>query len=167
MLDKRGAVMETARTISRLLRENHIRGAIIGGVAVVLHGYVRTTKDVDVLVQQPLEDLRAVLEREGLRFDASRREFSNEGVPVHLVPQEMVRPEPKHFVELEEITTLRLADLISTKLHTGTKSVTRAQDIADVIGLIRHHKLTATFASQIDRPMRVEFRKLLKAVQSE
>src|SRR5207253_874843 len=58
MLDKRGAVLETARTISRIMRQHHVPGAIIGGVAVVLHGHVRTTKDVDVLVQQPLEQVR-------------------------------------------------------------------------------------------------------------
>src|SRR4051812_19759845 len=103
MLEKRGAVMETARAVSRLMRRHQMHGAIIGGVAVVLHGHVRTTKDVDVLVQQPLEQMRATLEQEGFTFDPQRREFSHEGVPVHLVPREMVRPEPKDFVELEEI----------------------------------------------------------------
>lgn len=166
MLEKRGGVMETARSLSRLMREKHIRGAVIGGVAVVLHGHIRTTRDVDILVQQPLEDLRPLLESHGLTFDPVKREFTHEGVPVHLVPQEMVRPEPKEFIELEQITTLRLADLISAKLHSGTKNIARAQDLADVIGLIRHNSLTSTFASQVDRPMRGEFRKLAKAVRA-
>jgi len=164
MLDKRGAVLETARTISRIMRQHRVPGAIIGGVAVVLHGHLRTTKDVDVLVQQPLEQFRPILEQAGIGFDSARREFDAHGVPVHLVPEEMVRPAPKSFVEIDEITTLRLADLISVKLHTGTKSVARAQDLADVIGLIRQHKLTLAFALQIDRPMRAEFKKLVKAV---
>jgi predicted nucleotidyltransferase len=52
MLEKRGAVLETARRVSHLLRDNKINGAIIGGVAVVLHGHVRTTKDVDVFINE-------------------------------------------------------------------------------------------------------------------
>ena len=46
MLDNRGAVLETARTISRIMREHGVPGAIIGGVAVVLHGHVRGLKPV-------------------------------------------------------------------------------------------------------------------------
>src|SRR3954468_16989039 len=132
MLDKRGAVMETARTISRVLREHKIRGAVIGGVAVVLHGHVRTTKDVDVLIQQPLEPLREILTAEGFDLDSAKREFLLDAVPVHLVPQDMVTPSPTQFIEIEQITTLRLADLISIKLHSGTKNIARAQDLADV-----------------------------------
>jgi len=165
MLDKRGAVLETARTVSRVLREHHIRGAVIGGVAVVLHGHVRTTKDVDVLIQQPLEPLRGVLESEGFEFDSAQGEFRRDAVPVHLVPQDMVTPAPKTFVEIEDITTLRLADLISIKLHSGTRNIARAQDLADVIGLIRQHQLSPSYASQIDPPVRAEFRKLAKAVR--
>src|SRR6184192_3328155 len=50
MLDKRGAILDTAREVSRVLKQHKVRGAIIGGVAVVLHGHIRTTKDVDVYV---------------------------------------------------------------------------------------------------------------------
>ena len=49
MLEKRGAVMETARHVSRILDKAGIEGAVIGGI--VLHGHVRTTKDVDVFVR--------------------------------------------------------------------------------------------------------------------
>src|SRR2546421_11109665 len=118
MLEKRGAVMDTARAISRVLKDHHVRGAVICGVAVVLHGHIRTTKDVDVLIQQPLEPLRAVLESEGFEFDAARAEFTLAGVAVHLVPQEMLAAIPAEFIELEEITTVRLGDLISMKLHS-------------------------------------------------
>src|SRR5439155_26150806 len=43
MLDKRGAVLATAVKVSRVMRERGIDGAVIGGVAVVLHGHIRTT----------------------------------------------------------------------------------------------------------------------------
>ena len=63
--------------------------------------------------------------------------------------------------------TVSLADLISMKLRSGTRSVLRAKDLGDVIGLIRHHRLTGDFAAQIDPSLRAEFRRLLDAVESE
>ena len=40
MLDKKGAVLETAVKVSRLLQQHHLDAAVIGGVAVVLHGHI-------------------------------------------------------------------------------------------------------------------------------
>jgi hypothetical protein len=45
--------------------------------------------------------------------------------------------------------------------------MTRAIDIADVIGLIRANKLTGQFAAKLQKSLRAEFRKLVKAVQRE
>ena len=164
MLEKRGTVLDTARTVSRLLRDHNVKGAVIGGIAVVLHGHVRTTKDVDVLVRQPTEDFSRVLTAAGASFDPARREFTLDGVPIHLVPESMAVPSPGEPIELDGVTTLTLPDLINLKLRSGIKNLARAQDIADVVGLIRHHRLTTAFASQIDKPLRAEFRKLVKAV---
>lgn len=167
MLDKRGAVMEAARRISSLLRARHITGAVIGGVAVVLHGHVRTTRDVDVFVAGSTSEFRPILEAEGASFNASRKEFLVDEIPVHLVGPEMALPTPTHFVDIEDVATVSLADLINLKLHSGTRNVTRAQDIADVIGLIRFHSLNASFASKIQKSLRPEFRKLVAAVKKE
>lgn len=159
--------MDTARRVSALLRDHHIRGAVIGGVAVVLHGHVRTTRDVDVFVADPLVSFKPILESAGASFNPTRKEFILDSVPVHLVDQKMVLPAPKHFVVIEDVATIDLADLISLKLRSGTKNVTRAQDIADVIGLIRCHTLTSTFSSKIEKSLRPEFRKLVAAVKRE
>jgi hypothetical protein len=51
---------------------------IVGGLAVGLHGYVRATDDVDILVRGRLEDARARLEAKGIRTQL-RREDSLEG----------------------------------------------------------------------------------------
>jgi hypothetical protein len=165
MLDKRGTVLDTARRISALLRDNEIAGAVIGGVAVVLHGHIRTTKDVDLYVRQPFAELRPVLEASGAAFDPVNREFVLNGVPIHLVGDELVQPTPRRTVIIEDVTTVSLADLISIKLRSGLSKVTRAQDIADVIGLIEHHKLGGTFVTRIDKSVRAEFKRLLKAVR--
>jgi len=85
-------------------------------------------------------------------------------VAVHLVPEEMVKL-PSAFVEIEGVTTVRLGDLISIKLKSGLSSKVRAQDIADVIGLIRAHNLGGAFATKLDRAVRKEFKELVQAVR--
>ena len=65
------------------------------------------------------------------------------------------------------MTTVGLEDLINMKLDSGRRDPLRAQDLADVIGLIRHHGLGADFARRLDKSLRPEFRKLAKAVGTE
>ena len=164
ILNGKGAILDTAREVSRLMREAGIDAAIIGGVAVVLHGHVRTTVDVDLFVSGSTDAVGDVLKAGGFEFDPAKREFAKAGVPVHLVTIEQLKRPPSAFVEIEGIRTVDLASLIEMKLRSGTSDPLRAQDVADVIGLIRHHNLTATFARDIDKRLRPEFRKLVKAV---
>jgi hypothetical protein len=75
MLDRRGALLDIAREVSHFLRTAGISGVVIGGVAVVLHGYVRTTKEIDIFLLPPLEPLADLLTANGYTFDPDRREF--------------------------------------------------------------------------------------------
>lgn len=163
MLDGRGAVLETAREVSRLLGPDD-GGAVVGGIAVVLHGHVRTTRDVDVYLPGDPTAFAARLEGAGFLFDPARREFSRDGIPVHLVRPEQIPEPPQSLVEIDGIRTVSLADLIAVKLRSGTRSLLRAQDLADVIGLIRHHQLAADYAARLPKDLRPEFRKLARAV---
>src|SRR5262245_48559780 len=61
LLDKRGSILELARSLSRVMIRENIPGVVIGGIAVVLHGHVRSTKDIDIFVDQALEPLASVL----------------------------------------------------------------------------------------------------------
>jgi Nucleotidyl transferase of unknown function (DUF2204) len=167
MLEGRGAVLETARDISRILQENEIAGAVIGGVSVTLHGHVRATSDVDVFVPEPLATFAEHLRAAGYDFDPHQREFIQEKVPVHLVPPSHAFPIPSHFTVIDDVRTVSLADLINLKLRSGLSSVLRSQDLADVIALIRVNKLDGRFASRISKPLRAEFRRLLAAVRSD
>lgn len=164
ILNGGGAILDTSREVSRLMSEAGIDAAIIGGVAVVLHGHVRTTVDVDLFVGGSTQAASDALKAGGFDFDPAKREFAKAGVPVHLVTIEQLKRPPSAFVEIEHIRTVDLPSLIEMKLRSGTSDPLRAQDIADVIGLIRHHNLTATFARDIDKRLRPEFRKLVKAV---
>jgi hypothetical protein len=49
-------------TVCRLLNAGGVRYAIVGGFALALHGAVRATKDVDVLIEPTLDNARRALE---------------------------------------------------------------------------------------------------------
>jgi hypothetical protein len=164
LLEGRGMILDIAREVSVLMRAAGIDGAVIGGVAVVLHGYVRTTLDVDVFVPDPPERLADVLKSAGYVFDVSKKEFCKAGVPVHLVLLDQVRRAPAARVELEGVTTISLADLVDMKLRSGASNPLRAQDLADAIGLIRHHHLRSDFAEKLGSDVRGEFRRLVEAI---
>lgn len=167
ILDKRGAVLDIAREVSHLMRTAAIPGVVIGGIAVVLHGHVRTTKDVDIFLPPPLEPLADLLTAHGFTFDRKERAFVKRGVPIHLVLPDQVGPSPKKAVTIEGVTTVTLADLIDMKLRSGSTDLLRAQDLADVIGLIRHHRLTSSFARHLDKALRPTFRQLVRMIQRE
>jgi hypothetical protein len=167
ILDKRGAVLDLAREVSRLMRNAGLPGVVIGGIAVVLHGHLRTTKDVDIFMNPPLKPLADLLTDNGFSFDRAERAFVKHGVPVHLVSPEQVGSVPKKRVEIEGVTTVTLPDLIAMKLRSGSTNLLRAQDLADVIGLIRHHRLTGEFARHLDKTLRAPFRKLVRLIQRE
>lgn len=167
LLEGRGILLDVAREISGLLRAAGVPGVVVGGIAVVLHGYVRTTRDIDLLPLSPVDPLASLLTAKGFTFDRKRREFVKQGVPVHLVLPEQVETLPTETVDIEGVTTVTLAELINMKLRSGSRSLLRAQDLADVIGLIRHHRLTSEFVRHLDRALRPAFRKLVHKIQQE
>jgi hypothetical protein len=164
MLEKRGAVLDTARRVSAIFRDAGIDAAVIGGVAVFLHGYERTTMDVDVFVPGPTKRAADALKDAGLKFIAPTREFRSGKVPVHLVDSTIAKPAPAKRSTIEDVVTVSLADLINLKLQSGTANIARTQDIADVIGLIRANRLNGAFAAKVSKPLRSEFRKLVNAL---
>lgn len=159
------AILDVAREVSAILRKEDLRGAIVGGVAVGLHGHLRATLDVDVFVSGPLEPLARALRRRGFTFDTRRREFRRGAVPVHPLSEAQLGSPPVRLIDISGITTVSLPDLVGIKLRSGTRSVLRAQDLADLIALIRVRGLTSAFAARLERPLRAEFRKLVRAVQ--
>lgn len=165
VLEGESAVLDTARDVSHIFREAEIAAAVVGDVAVGLHGHVRATSDVDVFVPEPLDVAGAALRQAGYQFDAKAREFSKGVVPVQLVTIEQTGRAPRRRSVIDHIVTVSLADLINMKLYSGTRSIARMQDLADVIGLIRVAKLNSAFAARIDKPLRPEFRKLLQAAR--
>lgn len=149
------------------MTEAGIPGVIIGGVAVFLHDHVRTTKYVDVALTPPLEPLAKLLTANGFTFDKKKKEFRKYGVPVHPVLPEQFGEISNKVVEIEGISTVSLAQLINMKLHSGSENLLSAQDLADAIGLIRHHRLSGEFARRLDKNLHPAFRKFVRMIEKE
>lgn len=117
---------------SRLLTELAIPHALVGGLAVGLHGHPRATKDVDFLVgNQAFETTDPILSyREELSTIVRMGEVDLLAVPGRrpILGTSLALPSGG------EIPVVGVAALILMKLDAG-----RAQDIADVHHLLDQH----------------------------
>lgn len=120
-----------------------------------------------MFVPEPLSAFADQLTAAGCGFDAERREFTLGGVPIHLIPPSQARPVPTRQVDLEDVRTVSLADLINLKLHSGLGNLTRTRDMADVIDLVRANGLDGRFVPRVAKPYRDEFRRIARAVRAE
>ncbi|HEY2415711.1 MAG TPA: hypothetical protein VGI40_25960 [Pirellulaceae bacterium] len=150
--------------------------AIVGGVAVCLHGYRRNTVDLDLLIRrEDQQKVREALEACGYQWSAERAEFrSPAGMPVQFLlsgekagkDTEVLLPSPDSLhatVEIEGLTVLSLARLIEIKLACGLGSPRRThRDLADVVELISSHHLGRDFARHLHKSLRAAFRKLVE-----
>jgi hypothetical protein len=137
----------------------------VGGIAVFLHGYRRTTEDIDLFAADPAA-VRDALRREGASWDEARREHILDGVPIHLVTAAETAP-PAATTTIRGVEVVSLVDLVRMKLATGLHRVERAKDLADVVELIRHVPLDSSLAARLPSSQRVAFRKLCRAVHAE
>ncbi len=171
----------TAMRCHEALTSEGIPHAVVGGVAVCLHGYQRTTVDVDVLVAPgSSERIRRCLESAGFVWDAEQREFRDpSGVPLQFLVageragrgSEVTLPDPgdPHVVEtVEGLPVATLARLIEMKVACGEGDVRRThKDFADVVELIAGHGLGGEFAARLHKAVRKTYRRLVKNARGE
>jgi hypothetical protein len=141
-----------------------IDAPVLGGIAVILHGYPRTTIDLDLYTPDRVAtdvQLRAA----GARWDAANREHLLNDVRIHTVTPE----DAGHVVERSSIVLgvriISLKDLIAIKLRTGLRHVHRGKDIVDVQELIQRVPLDKTFAVKLPKDLRPDFKRLVDIVR--
>jgi len=174
-------VHQALRSIVSRLNELQIPYAIAGGMALVAHGYERTTQDVDILltaeghakVQSALEGLGYLAPFKGsknLRDTATgvRIEFLITGqFPGDGKPKPVAFPDPSQAgIEIDGIRFLRLEKLVELKLASGMTNPGRLKDLADVQELIRILKLPRDFSDRLDSSVRSKFIELYQGVES-
>ncbi len=165
-----------AERIHDLLDRKGIDHAIVGGVAVCLHGYRRNTVDLDLLIRsEDSAEVRSALESDGLQWIAADNEFrSASGVPVQFViagesegPGQAAKfPSPaetQHVTKIDGLPVLSLAQLVQSKIACGLGDMRRThKDFADVVELIAIHHLDGSFARFLHKSVRQEFRSLVR-----
>jgi hypothetical protein len=151
-------------------------------MALVAHGYDRTTVDVDVLVTE--EGLAAVhkeLEACGYvpPFAGSPNLRDTEtGVRVEFIvtghypgddkPKPVAFPDPRDVsIEIGGIRFLDLPTLVELKLASGMTNPARLRDLADVQELIRCLRLPADFADKLNPFVRQRYAQLWTAVAGD
>lgn len=86
----RAATYEDVRHVAALLDEEKVEYALIGGYALALQGVVRTTEDIDILVEPTEENARRWVQalsklpdgargRTCCRFEGASRESASSG----------------------------------------------------------------------------------------
>lgn len=151
------AMERVAVRLNRLLPEPH---ALIGGLAVGIHGYVRATKDVDFVVHADPKELRESLKQAGIETQFRRGDVLEgdipwvlfgelEGVRFDILPPTVpVDWDRREYVRLgdDEVLTVDVSTLIRLKLRAGG-----SLDLIDVVHLVRSHPDERTRALEVAR----------------
>lgn len=167
------------------LNQNGIDYAVIGGLALNLHGYTRATVDIDLLLTKEgfsefCERLvgagyRQMFAGGSLKVVGYEKSFRMMGSPwygliINIVttgeypgdglPKPVRFPDPDDVaIVIERIRTVPLDKLIELKLASGISGAARLKDLADVQEVIKVKRLPKAFAERLDpsvRPMFIE-----------
>jgi hypothetical protein len=176
------AVYQSLRAITAKLQELDIPYAVAGGMALVAHGYARTTVDVDILVTaEGLAKVHGQLDGLGYipPFQHSKNlRDTQTGVRIEFLvtgqfpgdgkPKPIAFPDPESAgTVIDGIRYLKLEKLIELKLASGMTNPGRQKDLGDVQELIRVLKLDESFASKLNPYVRDRFIELQKGLQSD
>jgi len=149
--------------IARRLREL-VDAAVIGGIAVFLHGGGRSTVDLDLYAS----DQKATseqLKKAGAIWDPGAREYLLDGVRIHLVTPQDTGITISTTSTIDGVRVVTLKDIVAIKLTCGLENPGRHRDIGDVEDLIRAVPLDKRFAARLPKSIRSEFKALVDGVR--
>lgn len=173
------AVHKTMRRIAQRLDELGIDYAIVGGMAMFLHGFRRFTEDVDILVTpDSLKRIHDEIEGRGFirPFEKSKNlrdaetkvriEFLVTGqYPGTGQPGPVSFPDPKQVnVVRDGLKVVNLEKLIELKL-ASSRGEGRRKDLGDAQELIRVLRLPLEFRDNLDPTLRDLYEELWQELQ--
>lgn len=157
-------VQKSLRRITTRLNDLGIDYAVVGGMALFLHGFRRFTEDVDTLVtREGLQRLHEALEGSGYRPPSAGsknlRDTEN-GVRIKFLvageypgdgkPKPVAFPEPTSaVVEQDGVRMLNPAALMELKIASGMTGKGRTKDLGDAEQLIMLLNLPQDFAERL------------------
>ena len=176
---KKGIVFETMTRLAQRLEAEGISYAVIGGMALAAHGYVRMTLDVDILLTpEGLARFREKLVGRGYvaDFPGAAKSFrdAETNVKVEIItagefpgdglPKPVCFPEPEgQTVEEDNVLAINLEKLIELKLASGLSATHRMRDLADVQDLIIALNLPLELKNELDVSVRLEYQRIWEA----
>ncbi|MEO8218745.1 MAG: DUF6036 family nucleotidyltransferase [Acidobacteriota bacterium] len=81
----RAPELEDLASLCKALNDHRVRYVLIGGFAVILHGYVRATKDIDFLVDPSEENIAALKQAMSYLPDNAAELIANDDVSTYQV----------------------------------------------------------------------------------
>ena len=180
---KKGIVFETMRRLAQRLEAEDIPYAVIGGMALAAHGYVRMTLDVDILLTP--EGLTRFIEKFVGRgyvavFPGAAKSFRDAETKVKVeiitagefpgdgLPKPVSFPEPEgQTVKEDDVLVINLEKLIELKLASGLSATHRMRDLADVQDLIIALNLPLEFKDKLDESVRPEYQRIWEAANKD
>jgi hypothetical protein len=171
-------LVDTARKLHRLLTRERIPYVIIGGLAVIRNGGVRTTRDVDVLVRK--EDWPQIRKSLLTDFTIEADSAVDRNTDVHVDflftgdDWDMILPLPDpaqgaefdndlqaNFLSLMSILELKTAVYLQKKRDEGIEVA--AKDLADVVELLKKNQ--DRFATEHFSRIHPQIRKELERIR--
>ncbi len=175
-------VQKSLRRITTRLNDLGIDYAVVGGMALFLHGFRRFTEDVDILVtREGLAKIHEKLEGSGYRppFAGSKnlRDTEN-GVRIEFLiagefpgdgkPKPVAFPEPLNAaMERDGVRFLNAASIIELKIASGLTGKGRAKDFGDAQELMILLNLSQDFAEQLSPYVRERYNELWQNAQPD
>src|SRR5439155_9111136 len=154
--------------------------AIVGAMALFIHGFRRFTEAVDLLVTRESMD-HQIQELEGLgyvqpRGTTTKLRDTRTGVRIEFLisggfpgdgkPKPVVFPDPaSDTINVEGLKVLGLPSLINLKLASGISAAHRMKDLVDVQEVVRVLKVPREFSDKLNPYVRDKFIELWTAVQ--
>lgn len=179
--EEKNSVHRALQKIAKRLDELHIPYAVVGGMAMFLHGYRRFTEDVDLLVtREGLQEVHRRLEGLGYLppFQGSKHLRDTElGVRVEFLvtgdypgdgkPKPIAFPNPELVSEERNgIRCLQLPRLVELKLASGMSNLQRMRDLSDVVDMIRTLNLPRELADELDETVRGRYLEFWDSLQN-
>ena len=175
-------VQKSLRRITGRLNDLGIDYAVVGGMALFLHGFRRFTENVGILVTRAgLKKLHEALEGSGYRppfANSKNLRDTDNGVRIEFLvageypgdgkAKPVAFPEPATVAtEREGIRLLNLEALIELKLASGISGgVERLKDIADVVEVIKMLRLPEAIADRLNPYVGGRYRELWQEIEA-
>lgn len=180
--NQQGNIYDTLRQLANQLEQEGMEYALIGGMALVAHGYRRFSECIEILMTaETLEKFKERFLGRGYlpAFQGARKVFrdTETGVRIEVIttgeypgdgkPKSVAFPNPAGArFSRDGIWLITLEKLIELKLASGISAPHRLKELSDVQAMILRLDLPSDFENELDLSVRPAFAQLWQSAQS-